>query len=126
MLLISNNPYRLRAIGGGTRPRLDDGRLGVAVFEGARPRGADRGEGRGPVRQWATPAFEVRSAQPVAGGVDGEAVMLEAPLRFTTRPGVLAVRIAPGHPGASPSAGLPDSPVAAAAKLVRIAAGRPG
>ena len=52
--------------------------------------------------------------------------MLEAPLRFTTRPGVLAVRIAPGHPGASPSAGLPDSPVAAAARLVRIAAGRPG
>ena len=34
VILVSNNPYRLRAIGAGTRPRLDDGELGVAVFEG--------------------------------------------------------------------------------------------
>ena len=32
-LLISNNPYRLgRAVGSGTRPRMDTGRLGVAVI----------------------------------------------------------------------------------------------
>ena len=41
VILVSNNPYRLgRAIGAGTRPRLDEGELGVAVFEGAREREA--------------------------------------------------------------------------------------
>ena len=42
-------------------------------------------------------------------GIDGEAVRLDPPLRFGIRPGVLRVRIAPAHPGASPSAQLPDS-----------------
>jgi diacylglycerol kinase family enzyme len=125
VILVSNNPYRLRAIGAGTRPRLDDGELGVAVFEDAEQRNGEGDGGHGPFRQWATPDFEVRSAQPVPGGVDGEAVVLEAPLHFTSRPGVLTVRIAPRHPGSSPSADLPDSPVAAAARLVHLAAGRP-
>jgi diacylglycerol kinase family enzyme len=125
VILVSNNPYRLRAIGAGTRPRLDDGELGVAVFEGPRERRAGGDGGHGPVRQWATPDFEVRSGKPVPGGVDGEAVVLDAPLHFASRPGALTVRIAPGHPGSSPSADLPDSPVAAAARLVRLAAGRP-
>ena len=52
-------------------------------------------------------------------------MVLEAPLHFTSRPGALTVRIAPRHPGSSPSADLPDSPVAAAARLVHLAAGRP-
>ena len=41
-------------------------------------------------------------------GIDGEAVKLEPPLRFRIRPGVLRVRIARRHPGASPSAMLPE------------------
>ena len=44
----------------------------------------------------------------VAAGIDGEAVTLDAPLRFTTRPAALRVRIAAAHPGASPSAAMPE------------------
>ena len=49
---------------------------------------------------------------------------LEAPVRFTSRPAALTVRIAPHHPGASPSAGLPDSPADALHRLLALAAGR--
>ena len=35
--------------------------------------------------------------------------MLDAPLRFRILPGVLRVRIARAHPGASPSAAMPES-----------------
>ena len=53
IILVSNNRYRLgRAVGSGTRPRIDDGLLGVAVASGRRgavglgaPR---RGSGRRP------------------------------------------------------------------------------
>ncbi|MGV8964742.1 MAG: diacylglycerol/lipid kinase family protein [Cellulomonas sp.] len=114
VILVSNNTYRLgRAIGSGTRPRLDAGRLGIAVL-GAQGNGAS---GPGPdgephaarMRQWSAAEFEVGSAAPVPAGVDGEALLLEPPLRFTSRPAVLRVRIAPQHPGASPSAALPET-----------------
>ena len=107
MILISNNPYRLHMVGAGTRPRMDTGRVGVAVFETHAQR---RSEGdRAPLQQWSTPTFEVRSDHQVPAGLDGEAVNLEPPLHFASRPAALTVRIAPQHPGASPSAGLPDS-----------------
>lgn len=118
VILVSNNPYRLRAVGAGTRTRMDTGRLGVAVFE------PGRGRGNSPWLQWAVPDFEVRSDRPVPAGLDGEAVVLDAPVRFTSRPGALRVRIAPHHPGASPSAGLPDSPTDALRRLIALAAGR--
>jgi len=117
VILVSNNPYRMRPVGGGTRPRMDSGELGVAVFE------PGRGNGRAPWLQWAVREFEVRSKSPVPGGLDGEAVVLEAPVRFTSRPGALTVRIAPHHPGASPSADLPVSPADALRRLVAVAAG---
>ena len=104
VVMVSNNNYRLgNLIGAGTRPRIDDGRLGLAVLEaavgGRRPR----------LRQWDAPSFEVESDGPVPAGVDGEALMMDPPLRFTIRPGVLRVRIAPHHPGASPGAALPNN-----------------
>ena len=43
-----------------------------------------------------------RRGPPIAAGIDGEALMLDAPLRFRIRPGVLRVRIARKHPGARP------------------------
>ena len=49
--------------------------------------------------------------------------MLDAPDALRGAPGVLRVRIAPQHPGASPSAALPDSPWKAVRALARIAAG---
>ena len=51
--------------------------------------------------------------------------MLDAPLRFAIRPGVLRVRVARKHPGASPSAMAPDGPWDGVVELARIAGGRP-
>ncbi|HYZ27664.1 MAG TPA: diacylglycerol kinase family protein, partial [Thermoleophilaceae bacterium] len=93
MLLVSNDPYRLgRAVAAGTRPRLDAGTLGIASVRAGSRR----------VDQWSAPTFEVRADEPVALGVDGEAIRLEPPLEFRSRPRALRVRIAPRHPGASP------------------------
>ena len=61
-----------------------------------------------PMNQWAAQEFEMRSQQRVPAGIDGEAVQLDPPLRFHTRPGALRVRIAPAHPGVSPSAIEPE------------------
>jgi Diacylglycerol kinase catalytic domain len=124
-ILVSNNRYRLgRAVGSGTRPRIDDGLLGITV--GGAPRG--RGEGgrlpQRPWREWSAPQFEVRADGPIAAGIDGEALVLQAPLRFAIRPGVLLVRVARAHPGASPSTALPESMRGILPALVAIAAGR--
>ena len=106
-LLISNNRYRLgRAVGSGTRPRIDAGSLGIAVASPPPAPGSER-PGK-PLREWTATEFEVDSNRPVPAGVDGEAMTLEPPLRFRTRPGALRVRIAPAHPGASPSAAVPE------------------
>ncbi len=124
MILVSNNPYRLgTALGSGTRPRLDSAELGVAVLGAPKGRSTS-GSGRRRWQQWSAPTFQVTSAQPVPVGVDGEALVLEAPLRFVSRPGALRVRIAPQHPGASPSAGLPQGPLGVVEQLLRLTAGR--
>jgi hypothetical protein len=118
VVLVSNDPYRLgRAIASGTRPRLDAGVLGITVL------GADSArDGEKRVQQWSAPSFEVNSDAPIAAGIDGEALKLEPPLRFSSRPQALRVRIAPQHPGASPSATIPESPWDAIRAVVRIAA----
>jgi diacylglycerol kinase family enzyme len=122
-ILISNNRYRLgRAVGSGTRPRIDDGRLGITIA-GAPAGGGGRLPQR-PWREWTAPVFEVDADHPVPVGIDGEAAKLEPPLRFHIRPGVLRVRIARRQPGASPSAMLPESLTQTAGALARIAAGR--
>ena len=77
-----------------------------------------------PWRQWSAPEFEVGSDGPVAAGIDGEAANIEPPLEFRIRPGVLRVRVARAHPGASPSAAIPEGPLNIARSLIRIAAGR--
>ena len=110
-ILISNNAYRLgRALGSGTRPRLDQAVLGVTVLAPTES-GADGTVRRSlGMEQWITPTFEIASGSKVAAGIDGEATHLDPPLRFGIRPGALRVRIAPHHPGASPSALEPDQP----------------
>ena len=116
-ILVSNDRYRLgRVLGSGTRPRLDAGVLGIAVAGGEEP-GAQP-----PWREWSAPAFEVEADRPVPAGIDGEAVRLEPPLRFRTRPRALRVRIAQAHPGASPSAALPERFGESLRTLARIAA----
>src|SRR5450755_731499 len=107
VVLVSNDPYRLgRALGSGTRPRLDAGMLGIAVV-GASDTSGQRLRG---IEEWSAPTFEVSSEQPIAAGIDGEAARLDPPLKFVSRPRVLRVRIAPQHPGASPSAAMPEDP----------------
>lgn len=124
-ILVSNNRYRLgRAIGSGTRPHIDDGLLGITVLGSSIGRGSDRSLPQRPWRDWTAPAFEVDADHPVPAGIDGEAVELEPPLRFRIRPGVLRVRVARQHRGASPSASLPEGGAAGARELLRIAAGR--
>jgi diacylglycerol kinase family enzyme len=101
VVLVSNNPYALdRPLARGTRPALDTRQLGIVVLDapGDRP--------RVPGRAWSTPRLEVNAQAPVHAGIDGEAVDLEPPLRFASRPASLRVRISPRHPGASPSARL--------------------
>jgi diacylglycerol kinase family enzyme len=105
VILVSNNRYRLGSIvGSGTRPSLDRGELGVAAVSGDESDG--QGRPRRPWREWTEPHFEVRAAGSVPAGIDGEALHLEPPLRFRSRPRALRARIARAHPGASPSAGV--------------------
>jgi len=115
-VLVSNNRYRLgRAVASGTRPRIDAGVLGIAVLD------SEEHAGPRPWRGWAAPTFELPADHPVKAGIDGEAAELEPPLRFASRPGVLRVRIARRHPGASPSAHLPDTGWAAVRALAGLA-----
>src|SRR6516162_6712170 len=99
VVLVSNNPYAVdRPLARGTRPALDSGQLGILVLD------APGDSPRVPGRAWSAPRLEVNAPAPVHAGVDGEAVDLEPPLRFASRPASLRVRISPRHPGASPSA----------------------
>jgi diacylglycerol kinase family enzyme len=117
-VLVSNNRYRLgRAVGSGTRPSIDDGKLGITVVGGI---GGDGGPHR-PWREWSAREFGVDAERPIPAGIDGEALVLEPPLRFTIRPAVLRVRISRRHPGASPSALIPESTGGALLELVRVA-----
>jgi diacylglycerol kinase family enzyme len=135
LVLVSNNPYELTGLGGaGTRPRLDTGRLGIVA---ARIRSAsDVAElvtletiGR-PQRfrgllEWSQPEFEIRSSSSVAVGLDGEALMLEPPLRFVSLPGALRVRLPRNAAGVSPAADAISLTRNDLAVLLRVAAGRP-
>jgi diacylglycerol kinase family enzyme len=124
-VLVSNNRYRLgRAIGSGTRPCIDDGLLGITVVGVISWRDEEGRSLQRPWREWSAPTFRVDADRPVAAGVDGEALVLEAPLHFRIRPGVLRVRIAGKHPGASPSAIAPEGIWAGAVELARIVLGR--
>ena len=123
-VLVSNNRYRLgKVIGSGTRPHLDEGLLGIVVL-GERTDALVRGTPSEPWREWAAPSFTVEASEPVPAGIDGEAARLDPPLRFSTRPGALKVRIARAHPGASPSAIAPDGVWSGLRALATIAVGR--
>ena len=119
VIQISNNPYRR---GSTTRPRLDTGRLGVVTLEinDDRAFGAllaatttgnpERYEG---FTTWTAETFEVTSRSPVDAGLDGEAVVLDAPLRFSIRRTPLRCpaaqaghRLLAGRPRAGPHVGI--------------------
>jgi diacylglycerol kinase family enzyme len=133
LVLVSNNPYRLASLAGaGTRERIDTGELGVVA---ARVRSAADvsklvalelvGQaGRFPgLLSWSTREFEVRSAGPVAVGLDGEAIVLDPPLRFASLPGALRVRL-PSGVGLPPAARATALTADNLGALLRVAAGR--
>jgi hypothetical protein len=105
LMLVTNNPYRLGPVlGAGTRPRLDSGELGVIDFVSPHQRAFSPAP---PWRQLSIDRLEIDAEGRVPLGIDGEAVTLEAPLRFRSRPGALRVLIAAHHPGASPASAAP-------------------
>ena len=108
-VLVSNNAYRFgHAIGSGTRPRIDDGLLGITVVGAVSWQDEEGRTMQRPWRSWSVPTFDVDSERPIAAGIDGEALVLDAPLKFGIRHKVLQVRVARRHPGASPSARTPE------------------
>ncbi len=126
LVLVSNNPYQLSRLGrAGGRPRLDTGRLGILA---ARVRGAAleapgaRLHRFADVREWSRTGFEVRSAAAVPVGLDGEALVLTPPLRFTSLPGVLRVRLPRRAGRLRRNAAMTRRDLTA---LARIASGRP-
>jgi diacylglycerol kinase family enzyme len=93
MVLVSNNPYALTPPAVGTRSSLDSGRLGIIVLEvPGRTAGA-------PGHAWSARSFAVDSSAPLHAGVDGEAVDLDPPLLFVSRPAALRVRISSRRQG---------------------------
>ena len=139
LLLVSNNPYQLGQLAGGTtRQRLDDGVLGIAALTVTTAAEAEqlaaleltgllsRFSGW---QEWRAVELEVRSSEPVEVGVDGEALVLPPPLRFVSRPGALTVRlpraVAGRATGDEPDRDSSGSPTALA-QLWRVAFGRAG
>ena len=133
LVLVSNNPYQLTQMAGaGTRERLDTGTLGVVA---ARVRSASDvsklvalelvGQaGRFPgLLSWSTDEFELRSSGPVEVGLDGEALVLQPPLRFVSLPGALRVRLPPGA-GVAPAARAVALTSDNLGALLRVAGGR--
>jgi len=133
LVLVSNNPYQVTHLAGaGTRERIDTGLLGVVV---ARVRSAgdvsrlaalelagQAGRFAG-IETWSVGEFEVRSSAPVEVGLDGEALVLDPPLRFVSLPGALRVRL-PHGVGLSPAASTVVLGTSSLGALLRVAAGR--
>jgi diacylglycerol kinase family enzyme len=133
LVLVSNNPYQLTHMGGmGTREQIDSGTLGVTAV---RIRGAADASGfvamelvgqigRFPgLMSWSTPTFEVHSSSLVEVGLDGEALVLEPPLRFSTLPRALRVWL-PRSAGLAPAARGVALTTTNLGVLLRVAAGR--
>lgn len=132
LVLVSNNVYQLTHLAGaGTRERIDGATLGVVA---ARVKGrqiarlvalelagqACRYPG---LLSWSSPTFEVHSHGPVEVGLDGEALVLDPPLRFASMPGALRVRL-PRRAGLAPAARAVALTAANLGELARVAAGR--
>jgi diacylglycerol kinase family enzyme len=113
VIQISNNPYGTTAATVGSRPKLDTGRLGIvslvlgeeggaAAFLAALATGhPDRFGG---FAAWESPSFEVTSDGPIELGLDGETQVMDPPLRFSTRPRPVRVRLPRHAIGYSPAA----------------------
>jgi diacylglycerol kinase family enzyme len=106
-LLVSNDPYQLTDIAGlGRRARLDAGTLGVVavtVNSALQAAGLLRGA-RGPGLTTLTAGQVVvdADAPEIPVGIDGETVLMPTPVRCTSRPKALRVRVPKDRPGVRP------------------------
>jgi diacylglycerol kinase family enzyme len=135
LILVSNDRYQLGSGEGfGSRRSIDGGNLGIvaATFRSSAElarlleSGASGRNWRPPGWvEWADASFQLDSDEPVEIGIDGEAMVLDPPIRFRTLPGALRVRIPLSAPGYSPAAAAPTPGWAGITALVRAVAGRP-
>jgi diacylglycerol kinase family enzyme len=132
VIQVSNGPYGTTAGGVTSRPSLDTGQLGVFSLIVPDAVAATRAiaalttatpalyEG---YLSWATPVFEVTSGAPIAVGLDGESLEMDPPLVFSSRPGVLRLRLPLHAIGYSPAARATG--VKGLLGLWRVVLGRP-
>ncbi|MFF9194066.1 diacylglycerol/lipid kinase family protein [Streptomyces sp. NPDC014779] len=124
-LLVSNNPYNSPdPLGGGRRPRLDGGRLGVVAVRVDGPaQAADlavRGAMSAGLNVLTARRVEVTStASELPVAVDGEALTLPTPVVCTLRPRALRVLVPRDRPGT-----LPAAPPLSWRRVVALALGR--
>jgi diacylglycerol kinase family enzyme len=103
-VLVSNNVYRTDDIAGlGRRARLDRGTLGmlaVTVNSAVQAAGLLRGQSSRGLTRLAGPevVIDADTAQ-IPVGVDGEALVLDTPVRCTVQPAALRVRVPRDRPG---------------------------
>ena len=111
-LLISNGPYEMTDIAGlGRRARLDAGTLGVVAVRVDSARQAAglirRGHGTGLTTLTAEEVTVDADASQIPVGIDGETVLLPAPVRCAIRPRALRVVVPRERPGVpAPKAAL--------------------
>jgi len=103
-VLVSNNVYGMGDIAGlGRRARLDRGTLGlfaVKVNSAVQATGLLRGTSSRGLTRLATPEVVVDAdASQIPVGVDGEALLLDTPVRCTVQPAALRVRVPRDRPG---------------------------
>jgi diacylglycerol kinase family enzyme len=111
-VLVSNNPYEGGDIAGlSRRARLDTGTLGfiaVTVSNALQAVMLLRGaQGQGLTVLTAEEVVVDGDAPEIPVGIDGETVMMPAPVRCTIRPKVLRVRVPRDRPGVLAAAGEP-------------------
>jgi diacylglycerol kinase family enzyme len=110
-VLVSNDPYGSTDLAGlGRRARLDHGVLGVVAISVGNARQAvgllRRRHQRGLQRFVASEVVVEADGAEIPVGIDGEAILMSTPVRCTTRPSALRVRIPkdrPGVPAAKPA-----------------------
>ncbi len=123
-VLVSNDPYGSTDLAGlGRRARLDRGVLGVVAVSVASARQAvgllRRNRQRGLVRFTAADVVIDADKPEIPVGIDGEAILMPTPVRCTTVPGALRVRVPKNRPGVPPA-----KPAVDWVRLRRMALGR--
>jgi diacylglycerol kinase family enzyme len=135
LILVSNDKYELgRGEGFGSRRRIDAGTLGIVaarfrssgeIARFVQLQATGRARRFSGWAEWTDTSFELRSGRPVEVGIDGEAILLDPPIRFRVAPRALRVRIPPHAPGYSPAAAAPTRGWSTVTALLQTAAGRP-